>query len=230
MKKALLLLVILVLPSAIYIFLAAGKEKSFIRLAYYGPKKVIHITINGKAKVDTAFYQIPSFNFYDQSGSPFNSFKLKGKIWVAYFVHIHDGEKAPPMAVLMNRIEERTDLDTALGLVTFTLDSESAKSLQDYAATIHSGKRRFFLSGNAQALNSLAAEGFYKPVDTSYNNGYNHFFLIDKEGHIRGIYNGFRVKDIDKLVDEISMMEAEYFIKHEVEEEKEGKSKEHDAI
>ncbi len=230
MKKALTLLFILVFPSAIYVFFTAGKAKSFIRLEYFGPKKPICINENGKVKTDTAFYQVPGFNLYNQFGKQVNSSVFKGKIWVAYFVHLHDAEKAPSMAVLMNRIEERTDLDTALQLVTFTLDSESVKGMQDYATTVHAGKKRIFFSENAQTLNNLAVEGFYKPVASHDTIGFNQFFLIDKESHIRGIYNGLRVKEIDKLVDEIGMMEAEYFLKKEIKEEKEGKAKDKDAI
>jgi protein SCO1/2 len=223
LKKALILLFILVFPSAVYVFLAAGKEKSFIRLPYFGPKKVLHLTIDGKQKTDTAFYRVPAFSFYDQFNRSYSSGIFNNKIWVAYFVNIHDKEKAPAMAVLMNRIEERSDLDTALRMVTFTTDSESAQSMHDYAATIHAGARRIFFSGNAKDLNELAAEGFYQPTNTSYTAGYNSFFLIDKEGHIRGIYNGMQVKDIDRLIEEIGMMEAEYYVKNQVKEQKEGK-------
>ena len=223
MKKALTLLFILVFPSAIYVFLAAGKEKSFIRLAYYGPKKVLHLTINGKQKTDTAFYSVPPFTFYDQFNRRYNSGAFNGKIWVANFVNIHDAEKAPAMAVLMNRVEERSDLDTALRMVTFTTDSESAQSMNDYATTIHAGKRRIFFSGNVKDINDLATEGFYKPTNAAYAVGYNSFFLIDKEGHIRGVYNGMQVKDVDRLVEEIGMMEAEYYVKNQVKEQKEGK-------
>lgn len=229
MKKTLLLLFILIFPSAIYIFFTAGKEKTFVRLPYFGPKQVLHINKDGKAITDTAFYPVPAFSFYNQYGKLFNSDILNGRIWIACFVDIHDNQKAPSMAVLMNRVEERTNLDSTIRLVTFTLDSESAQSMQNYANTIHAtGKKRIFLSGNANALNQLAAEGFYKPVKYPYNSGFNHFFLIDKEGHIRGIYNGFMVKETDRLIDEINMLEAAYYIKNEAKKEKEGKDQ--DAI
>lgn len=230
LKKALTLLFILVFPSAIYIYLVAGKEKSFIRLAYYGPKKTIHIIVKGRDKIDTAFYQVPPFTFYDQSGNKVNSGVFNNKIWVGYFVHLNDVQKSAPTAVLMNRIEERTDLDTALKLVTFALDSESVKQLQDYSNSIHAGKKRIFLSGNPTEINQLAQAGFYKPIDSSYTDGYKHFFLIDKEGHIRGIYDGYKVKEIDKLIDEINILEAAYFVEKEIKDEKAGKGQEHDAI
>lgn len=225
MKKTLTLLFILIFPSAIYIYLTAGKEKTFVRLPFYGPKQPIHINKNGKPVTDTAFYTVPGFSFYNQAGNLFNSGLLNGRIWVAYFVDIHDNQKAPAMAVLMNRIEERTNLDTTIRLITFTLDSESTKSMQGYATMIHAtaGKKRMFLSGNAQVLNHLATNGFYQPVKYP-SDGFNYFFLIDKEGHIRGIYNGFRVKEIDRLIDEINMLKAAYFIQNEAKKEKEGKA------
>jgi len=140
---------------------------------------------------------------------------------VACFVHLSDKQIAPPMAVLMNRVEERTNLDSTIRLVTFALDSESEKSMQDYANMVHAGKKRIYLSGNAQAVNQYAIDGFYGPVDSSYSKGFIHFFLIDKEGCIRGIYSALKIKDTDKLIDEISMLEAFYYIKNEKKEDKE---------
>jgi len=61
-------------------------------------------------------------------------------------------------------------------------------------------------------MNEFAINDFYQPVDTSYTNGFIHFFLIDREGCIRGIYNGLHVKDIDNLIDNIAMLEAAYAV------------------
>lgn len=221
MKKALILLFILIFPSAIYVILTVGKERTFVLLPYYGPKQPINITVNGKLKHDTVYYHIPDFKFNDQNGKSLSGESLKGKVWVACFVHLADKNITPSMAILMNRVEERTNLDTTIRLVTFALDSESSKSMQDYAAMVHAGQKRIFLSGNAQAMNQYAIEGFYKPVDSSYAKGFIHFFLIDKDGSIRGIYNALRIKDTDKLIDEISMLEAFYYIKKETKDEKE---------
>jgi protein SCO1/2 len=219
-KKALLLFFILIFPSAIYVILTVGKERTFVLLPYYGPKKPIQLNVNGKMKKDTVYYQIPYFKFRDQDGKPINAKTFSGKIWVACFVHLADKNITPSMAILMNRVEERTNLDSTIRLVTFALDSETSKSMQDYSAMVHAGKKRIFLSGNAQEMNQFAIDAFYKPVDTAYSNGFTHFFLIDKEGCIRGIYNALRIKDTDKLIDEISMLETFYYIKNEKKEEK----------
>ncbi len=208
---------ILIFPSAVYVFLTAGKEKAFVRMPYYGPRRPLRISENGKLRTDTIYYHIPQFLFYNQNGEQVNNKSFTGRVWVASFTSF-SGKDAPSLAITMNRIEERTNLDTALRLVTFTLDSESVKSMEDYSKTIHvAGKRRMFLSGNKDQLTDLAVNGFYKPVDSSYPNGFVHFFLIDKEGCIRGIYNGLHIKDVDNLIDDIGVLEAAYYIQNEKE-------------
>lgn len=184
-------------------------------MPYYGPKRPINITRNGKQSIDTIFYHLSGFSFYDQNGNKVNNRAFIGRVWVAGFTSF-PGKDAPSLAVMMNRLSDRTNLDTALRLVTFTLDSESVQSMQAYAKMIHcTDKRRLFLSGNTAQLRQFATEDFYKAVDSSTSNGYVHFFLIDKEGCIRGIYNGLHVKEVDYLIDDINTLEAAYYIQNE---------------
>jgi protein SCO1/2 len=227
-KKNLLLLFILIFPSAFYVYLTAGKEKSFVRLPYFGPKHPMVITKNGKKNKDTIFYSIPGFNFPDQNGNTITSFNLRGRIWVCCFENLGDTKVSPSMTILMNRVESRTDLDTTLRLITFALDSETIQSLAGYAKMVHAGKRQFFLSGNSGNVNDFAINAFYQPVDSSYKNGFIHFFLIDKEGCIRGIYNGMHVKEVDNLIDNISMLEAAYAVK--ANHDKANKGEDDDAM
>jgi protein SCO1 len=224
-KKTFLLLFILIFPSAFYVYLTAGKEKSFVRLPYYGPKHPFVLVEDGKKKNDTAFYSIPPFKYINQTGKEVKSTFLKGRIWVCCFEHLNDKNVSPSQAILMDRVEERTDRDSALRIITFALDSETATSLTDYATMVHASRRQLFLSGGTGQMEGFAKEDFYQPVDTSYKNGFIHFFLIDREGCIRGIYNGTHVKDIDALIDNISMLEAAYYVKANREE---GKKDHHD--
>jgi len=171
-------------------------------------------------KKDTSYYRIPDFEFTGQTGSIVNSTFFHNRIWVCCFQHLNDTKISPSMAILMNRIESRTDRDTALRLVTFALDSESTNNLNKYAQTVHAGKRQLFVAGNTAKMNAFAIDGFYQPIDSSYKNGFVHFFLVDREGHIRGIYNGTHVKDVDQLIDNIGMLEAAYYVNQNKEQSK----------
>jgi protein SCO1/2 len=39
------------------------------------------------------------------------------------------------------------------------------------------------------------------------------FVLVDKEKHIRGIYDGTNIKEVNNLLDDIKVLMAEYIIK-----------------
>jgi protein SCO1/2 len=221
-KKTFLLLFILLFPSVFYVYLTAGKEKSFVRLPYYGPKHPFVITDNGKQKKDTVFYSVPDFSFINQNGNSIGSHLMLGRIWVCCFENLKDKNISPSQAILMNRIETRTDLDTTLRMLTFALDSENMQNLAGYAQMVHAGKRQYFLSASSGKMNEFVVNAFYNPIDTSYKNGFVHFFLVDREGCIRGIYNGTHVKDIDELIDNISMLEAAYYVKENREKSKKG--------
>jgi protein SCO1/2 len=225
-KKTFLLLFILIFPSAFYVYLTAGKEKSFVRLPYYGPKQTIKITKKGKTAIDTIFYSIPSFDFYNQYEQNYSAEDVKGRIWVCCFIHLQDKQISPSMAVMMDRVESRTDLDTALKIVNFTLDSETVKSLSDYDKMVHAGRKQYFVSGKQSALNDFAAKDFYAPVDSSFAKGFLYFFLIDKEGCIRGIYNGLHIKEVDYLIDNISELETAYAVKENHDKSKKGEEDE----
>lgn len=216
-KKNLLLLFILLFPSVFYVYLTAGKERSFVLLPYYGPKHPINV--NGKK--DTVYYGLPNFTFTAQNGNKITSASLLGRIWVCCFEHLRDTKVSPSETILMNRVQDHTDLDSTIRLITFALDSESAGSLAAYARMVHAGKRQLFLAADsAGKMENFAINAFYRPADSSYKNGFIHFFLVDKEGHIRGIYNGLHVNDIDQLVDNISMLEVAYYVNQNREESK----------
>jgi len=189
-----------------------------VLLPYYGPKHPIVVN----SKKDTVYYGVQDFSFLSQNGNNITSASLHGRIWVCCFEHLNDKKVSPSQAILMNRVEERTDRDSGLRIITFALDSESSKSLSAYAQMVHAGKRQYFLSSGNEKMSDFAINTFYQPLDSSYKEGFIHFFLIDREGHIRGIYNGLHVKETDQLIDNISMLEAAYYVKQNREEGKKG--------
>ena len=138
------------------------------------------------------------------------------------------------MAVLMNRVEERTDLDTTLKIINFTLDSESVKTLMDYANMVHAGKKQQFLSGSLVQLSVISGQLSDNLSQSATTDHYllttSHFLLIDKEGCVRGIYDGLYVKDVDGLISDISELETAYYIKEQHEKKHAGKEDDDGAM
>ena len=73
LTRGVFLALILILPSAIYIFLTSGKH-NFIHLPIVGPQ------------IDSTYYTIPDFAFPNQYGDTVTSKDYRGNIYVANFV------------------------------------------------------------------------------------------------------------------------------------------------
>jgi protein SCO1/2 len=71
-------------------------------------------------------------------------------------------------------------------------------------------KELYDIARNGYLLNALQGDG--GPTDFIHS---ELFVLIDKEKHIRGIYDGTKIQDVNSLIDDIKVLMAEYLIKEE---------------
>ena len=69
-------------------------------------------------------------------------------------------------------------------------------------------KKLYDIARNGYLLNALEGDGGADDFIHS-----ELFILIDKEKHIRGIYDGTKIKEVSNLIDDIKVLIAEYFIK-----------------
>ena len=74
-------------------------------MPYYGPKRPINITRQGKQGIDTIFYHLPTIQFYTTKvAKQWTNRTLFDKVWIAGFTSF-SGKDAPALAVVMNRTE-----------------------------------------------------------------------------------------------------------------------------
>jgi protein SCO1/2 len=212
-KKIAILLLILLVPSVAYLVLTTGKH-NIKKLGHFGPK------IPGEKEGDTTYHSIPAFQFIDQDGKPFGDKDLEGKIYVANFFFTSCPSICPAMQTLMKKVQNQDDFKKLkdFKLVSFTVDPETDSSarLKEFANKIQADSGRwYFLTGDKKALYDLASQGFLVNAmqDPTAPGGFLHsdmILLIDRNRHIRGIYEGTSLKDVKRLIDEIKVLIAEY--------------------
>jgi len=212
-KKAVILLMILLVPSVAYLVLTTGKH-NIKKLGYFGTK------IPGAKEGDTTYHSIPPFQFTDQDGKPFGDKDLQGKIYVANFFFTTCPSICPAMQTLMKKVQDTDDFKKLndFRLVSFSVDPEhdSVAVLKEYAQKIKADPGRwYFLTGDKKAIYDLAYQGFMVNAmeDPTAPGGFLHsdmMLLIDRDKHIRGIYEGTSMKDVKRLIDEIKVLIAEY--------------------
>lgn len=210
MKRILIVLGILFFPSLFWLLLTTGKNH-FKHLEYFGQKIVTE-------KGDTLYHTIPSFSFINQEGKRITDKDLDGKIYVANFFFASCTNVCPKMNEQLQRVAEKFKDNDQIKFLSHTIDpeSDSVPVLSDYAMKHNAdNKQWWFLTGSKDSIYTLAREGYISIVGEASRdrNDIPHsqnLFLVDKEKHIRGIYDGLEPAEVDTLIDEISVLLQEY--------------------
>ncbi|MBI3333224.1 MAG: SCO family protein [Candidatus Omnitrophica bacterium] len=149
---------------------------------------------------------VPAFHLTDETGRPFESGRLKGKVWVADFIFTSCAGSCPQITERMRSLQGR--LPAAVQLVSISVDParDTPTALAGYAKRAGAEPGRWhFLTGSAAAIESLVRGGFRlsyaegegpgEPITHSVR-----FALVDQQGRIRGSYDSTDQKAVDHLL------------------------------
>jgi protein SCO1/2 len=214
-KKLLILLFLLTFPSVLYVILSSGKTL-FTPLKYIGEKE---LAPNGK---DTIYHSIPSFKFANQDGDTITEKNYEGKIYVADYFFTTCKSICPKMATELLRVQEKFAYTNGLVKIlshTVNPENDSIPVLKAYSQMVHADTKMWnFVTGDKKQLYDIAREGYL--VNAMKGDGgaddFIHselFVLVDKEKHIRGIYDGTNIKEVNNLLEDIKLLIVEYFMK-----------------
>ncbi len=178
----------------------------------------VYKEVNGT--IDTVYHTIPAFAFQDQEGATITQADVKGKIYVADFFFGTCPTICPKMAQQMLRVYDRFNTDEDFAILSHTIDPEhdTVEYLNGYAAKlgVNDNKTWHFLTGVKEEIYDLGtARGYMVQMreDETADGGYIHqgaFVLIDKEGRVRGFYDGTIPEKVDILMNDIEVLKAEY--------------------
>lgn len=225
-RKAGILLTTLLVPAFMYLFLRFFTENHFV-LPRYLPK--IDSTrgepLMGKVKLadgrevtDTIYNHIPPFSLIDQDGRTIDQSVVSGKIYVASFFFTRCGTVCPRISSQLTRVQDIFRNNPDLIFLSHSVDPEYDRpaQLKAYAQKYEAipGKW-YFLTGSKAAVYKLAMRGYYLPVvDAGVKDGnpdetFIHsekLVLVDKQGIVRGFYDGTDKTDVDRLILEIRVL------------------------
>jgi protein SCO1/2 len=160
------------------------------------------------------------FALVRESGRPFVSSDLAGKVWVADFVFLGCTESCPLLTTRMGHLESILDEEgkkrggpLGVELVTFTIDptNDTPDRLSEYAARWHADPAKWaFATGSLAEVQHVVADGFkiaYGKVDKGSGafemmHG-NYFVVVDGKMQIRGYYSTDRPEEMSHLVNDV---------------------------
>lgn len=155
---------------------------------------------------------LPPFTLTSEKDTPFHAKDLLGQVWVADFIFTSCGGPCPIMTRNMAGVAETLAQYPDVAFVSISVDPEtdSPEVLAKYSEHHGADPERWnFLTGDLEAIQSIAVEGFMvgsveDPIIHS-----TKFCLVDKEGRLRGHYDGTDEAELDELIAAIHQLREE---------------------
>ncbi len=163
-------------------------------------------------------HKIAEFSFIDQDGKKVSSGNVKGKIYVANFFFTICPSICPTMTQNLLVVQQTFKNDADILMLSHSVmpTTDTVAQLKKYANRWKIDSQRWhLLSGEKEKIYELARQSYFAEKEIGLQKDKNEFlhtenaFLIDKNGYIRGVYNATLALDVENLVKDIKVLQAE---------------------
>jgi protein SCO1 len=191
------------------LFALSSCKSSIDTLPFLGQK-----TTNSKG--DSVNHTIENFSFINQDGDTLKEDFVKNKIYVADFFFTSCPTICPVMKTQLLRVYEKYNANNNFKILSHTIDPghDSVKVLHKYRQKLGiKGNNWQFVTGEQQQIYDIAQKSYMvsalEDKEAIDEGGFVHsgaFVLVDKNRNIRGIYDGTKSDQVDKLINDIEIL------------------------
>lgn len=163
--------------------------------------------------------RIASFSFVNQENQVVTEKTFEGKIYVADFIFLSCPTICPKMNLEMLRVYKAFEKEPRVLFLSHTIDPEndSIARLKAYAHSLGVASNKWhFVRGSIDSVYKIAENSYFTTVypDSADASNFIHgsgLLLIDKNRHIRGVYDGTSELETDKLIKDIKILIKDQF-------------------
>jgi protein SCO1/2 len=194
------------------------KEPVSPPLPIFGQREVATKEINGQTVTDTVYHTIANFQFVDQDSAIITNNTFKDKIYIADFFFTSCRTICPKMKTQLLRVYDSIQHEPDILILSHTIDPEydTVGLLHDFANRLGVKTEKWhFVTGEKDSIYNLAQTSYFATAmeDKTEPDGFIHsgaFLLIDKQGRIRGKYDGTIEEDVNRLLSDLKRLKQEY--------------------
>jgi protein SCO1/2 len=187
-------------------------------LPFYNEASFTPKWISSKSTALKSFHKIPDFELINQNSEKITQKTFENKIYIADFFFTTCPGICPMMTDSMLKLQEEFKNDAAVLFlshsVTPTIDS--VRKLKEYA--LDNGimdKKWHLVTGSKKEIYDLGRKFYFVEEDLGEPKGIDEFLhtenfvLIDKNKHIRGIYNSLNRASLAQLIVDVKALQKE---------------------
>lgn len=184
------------------------------KLPIIGESDIVKKVVDGKEVEETVYPVIPDFSFQNQEGETVTGKTFDGKIYVADFFFTTCPTICPVMKKNMLKIYEVYKDNPQVKILSHTIDPghDSVEVLKQYAKDIGvTGTMWQFVTGDREKIYDIGQKHYLVSAkeDPNEPGGYihsGHFVLVDKNKHVRGMYDGTTDEGTKQLLEDIKVL------------------------
>jgi len=174
-----------------------------------------------KSKLPVLSY-VKDFRFTDQDGKQLRQRQFEGKVYISEYFFTTCKGICPKMNANMKIIYDKYKSVPDFAIISHTSmpETDSVPLLKAYEQTLLGTTTSkltvtnwFFVTGTKDSLYKMARESYL--LDNEKNNSINvkdqfihtqFFAVVDKEGRVRGVYDGLQKDELEKLSKDIAAL------------------------
>lgn len=187
-------------------------------LPFFNEASFLPKWINPNSDSLETFHHIPEFSLINQEGDSVSQKQLEGKIYIANFFFTSCPGICPQVTSNMHILQEEFLNDDNIMLISHSVtpNRDDVAKLRSYAEKRDiSSIRWFLLTGSREQIYDLGRNAYFieenmgieKTTDDFLHT--ENFVLVDKQKHIRGIYNGLNKNSVEQLIMDIKLLQSE---------------------
>lgn len=196
----------------------SNKQSKIDTLPYYNEATFTPLWTSANSEGTENLHKIPAFNLTNQDGEKITAETFQNKIYVADFFFTSCPGICPRMTKNMNIVQEvfKDDDEVLLLSHSVTPKIDSVSVLKNYAQShgVISGKWHL-VTGRQNEIYNLGRKSYFVEEDLGLEKSDDeflhteNFILVDKNRHLRGIYNGLDKTSIAQLIADIKTLKEE---------------------
>ena len=196
-----------------FIFLSCKEKPKMRRLPYYNTADFTPIFITDTDSISLKIeHTIGDFKLTNQNNHSITQQEIVGKIHVANFFFTGCGSICPGMMDKMKKLNTSFGDSSGVVFLSYSVTPwrDSVARLKEYAITNSINSNNWhLLTGTRNEIYELARQSYFAEEQLGFSKDSSdflhteHVLLVDKSGHIRGIYNGTLAMDMDQLRDDV---------------------------
>ena len=216
-KKSRSTLIFLFFFSIIFIPVLYFLVKPKDRLPVYNPVDVNPRLVDDSVKHISRNHRISDFNLINQNGEAITKEDFEGKIYIADFFFTRCQTICPIMAVNMKDLQEEFKNDPDLKFLSHSVTPvmDSVPVLRAYADKNEAIDGKWEITtGDKRHIYELARKSYFAVLDEGDGGDQDfihteQFILVDQGGQIRGFYDGTEKEEMQRIIDDISILKRE---------------------